>query len=126
MAAADEPVLQLTPWGGPWEPDDPDATFKAEVADYCRLDPLRTLTGMSQNLDIPVGALARYVLAKWATAGSGGLLELGPAMVRRLWEPVERAEQAGTDEARLAAYAELRSLLSWLKVPLDDREVYEG
>jgi hypothetical protein len=46
-------------------------------------------------------------------------------MVRRLWEPVARAEEAATDEARLAAYAELRSLLSWLKFPLDDDTVYE-
>jgi hypothetical protein len=47
-------------------------------------------------------------------------------MVRRLWEPVARAEAAGTDDARLAAYAELRSLLSWLKAPLDDASVYDG
>lgn len=79
---------------------------------------------MSRNLDIPVGALARYVLARWATAGSGGLLELGPVRVHRLWEPVARTEAAGEDEARLAAYAELRGLLSWLKVPLDDPDVY--
>lgn len=121
----DDPILQLRRWSGPWPPDDPDATFKAEVADYCLLDPLTTLQGMSDNLGIPVGALARYVLARWATAGSGGLLELGPTMVHRLWEPVARAEQAGTDQARLTAYAELRGLLSWLKVPLDDPEVYD-
>ena len=122
----DDPVLELSRWSGPWADDDPDANFKSEVADYCRLDPLRTLQGMAANLGIPVGALARYVLARWATAGSGGLLELGPDMVRRLWSPVERAEAAGTDEARLAAYAELRALLSWLKVPLDEPGVYDA
>jgi hypothetical protein len=120
------PVIELVRWSGPWADDDPDANFKAEVADYCRLDPLRTVTGLANNLDIPVGAVVRYVLARWATAGSGGLLELGPTMVRRLWEPVEKAEAAGTDEARLAAYDELRSLLSWLKFPLDDDSVYDG
>jgi hypothetical protein len=119
------PALRLLRWNGPWADDDPDATFKAEVADYSRLDPFVTLQGMSDNLGIPVGALARYVLARWATAGSGGLLELGPTMVHRLWEPVARAEAAGTDGARLAAYAELRGLLSWLKVPLDDPAVYD-
>ena len=124
MPTEDVPSISLTRWEGPWEPDDPDATFKAEVADYCRLDPLVTLDGMSRNLDIPVGALVRYVLARWATAGSGGLLELGPQMVHRLWEPVARAEATGTDDARLAAYDELRGLLSWLKVPLDDPSVY--
>ncbi len=121
----DLPTVQLLRWNGPWPDDDPDANFKAEVADYCRLDPLLTLQGMSDNLGIPVGALARYVLARWATAGSGGLLELGPTMVHRLWEPVARAEAAGTDEVRLAAYAELRGLLSWLMVPLDDPSVYD-
>lgn len=125
MESDDIPAVRLEPWTGPWDPDDPDANFKAEVADYCRLDPLRTLNGMSENLGIPVGALARYVLARWATAGSGGLLELGPVMVARLWDPVARAEEAATDEARLAAYAELRALLSWLKVPLDHPEVYD-
>lgn len=125
MSQVEPPIVELLRWNGPWPVDDPDATFKAEVADYCRLDPLRTLEGMSENLDIPVGALARYVLARWATAGSGGLMELGPTMVRRLWEPIARAEADGTDEARLSAYAELRGVLSWLKVPLDDPAVYE-
>ena len=126
MTDDDSPTLQLLRWNGPWAHDDPDANFKAEVADYCRLEPLLTLQGISDSLGIPVGALARYVLARWATAGSGGLLELGPTMVRRLWEPVARAEAAGTDDARLAAYAELRGLLSWLKVPLDDPSVYDS
>lgn len=119
------PVVELVRWTGPWAKDDPDANFKAEVADYGRLDPLRTVTNLANNLGIPVGALVRYVLARWATAGSGGLLELGPTMVNRLWEPIARADEAGTDEARLAAYEELRSLLSWLKFPLDDDTVYE-
>lgn len=122
---SDESCLQLLRWQGPWSDDDPDANFKAEVADYCRLDPLVTLQGMSDNLDIPVGAVARYVLAKWATAGSGGLMELGPTMVTRLWKPIARAEAADTDDARLLAYSELRGLLSWLKVPLDEPSVYE-
>jgi hypothetical protein len=119
------PVIELVRWSGPWAADDPDANFKAEVADYGRLDPLRTVTNLANNLGIPVGAVVRYVLARWATAGSGGLLELGPTMVNRLWEPVARAEETGTEEARLAAYEELRSVLSWLKYPLDDTTVYE-
>jgi hypothetical protein len=126
MTDDDQDTIQLLRWNGPWSHDDPDANFKAEVADYSRLDPLLTLQGMSDNLGIPVGALARYVLARWATAGSGGLLELGPTMVRRLWEPIARAEEAGTDDARLAAYLQLRGLLSWLKIPLDDPGVYDA
>lgn len=123
----DLPTLQLLRWKGPWSDDDPDANFKAEVADYWRLDPLSTLQGMSDNVGIPIGALARYVLARWSTAGSGGLLlELGPKMVHRLGEPVARAEAAGTDDARLAAYAELRGLPSWLGVSLEDPGVYDS
>jgi hypothetical protein len=41
-------------------------------------------------------------------------------MVPRLWEPIEHAETADTDEARLEAYAQLRQMLSWLRVPLTD------
>jgi hypothetical protein len=118
--------VRLERYEGPWEPDDPDANFKAEVADYGRLDPLHTLAGLSAHTGIPVGALARYVLARFATTGSGGLLELGPAMVERLREPVRRAEAEGTDEARLAAYRELAALLGWLGAPLDDPELYPG
>jgi Family of unknown function (DUF6027) len=120
----DEPVITLERWRGTWTDDDPDANFKAEVALYGRLDPLVTIRGMSQNLGIPVGAIVRYVLARWATSGSAGLLEVGPDMVRRLWEPIARAEEADDDDQRLAAYHQVRQMLSWLKVPLDDPTVY--
>jgi hypothetical protein len=120
----DEPVIRLQRWTATWPDDDRHANFKAEVKAYGRLDPLVTLRGMSANLDIPVGVIARYVLAKWATGGSGGLLELGPQMVHRLWEPIARAEEADDDAQRLAAYHTLRQMISWLKVPLDDPTVY--
>jgi hypothetical protein len=119
-----EPTVRLARWHATWPADDPHANFKSEVELYGRLDPLVTLRGMSKNLDIPVGVIARYVLAKWATGGSGGLLELGPKMVYRLWEPIERAELADTDEQRLLAYHQLRQMISWLKVPLDTPSVY--
>jgi len=108
----------LEPWFGPWDADDPDANFKADVALYSRLDPLTTVTALSAHMRIPVGAVVRYVLARYATGGSGGLLELGPSMVHRLWEPVAVAEQAGTTAARLAAYDQLRQMLEWLRLPL--------
>jgi heme-degrading monooxygenase HmoA len=117
-------VVTVHPWTGPWPDGDPDANFKSDVALYSRLDPLTTVRNLSNALDIPVGGLVRYVLAKWASGGSAALMELGPAAVYRLWEPIERAEQAATDEARLAAYDELRQYVSWLKVPLDDPDVY--
>ncbi|MFA1538093.1 DUF6027 family protein [Actinomadura monticuli] len=119
-----ETVVRLRRWRGLWLEDDPHANFKAEVQLYGRLDPLTTITGMSRNLDIPVGAITRYVLARWASGGSGGLLELGPVMVPRLWEPIAAAEAEDSDAGRLAAYHTLRQMISWLKVPLDDPSVY--
>jgi hypothetical protein len=111
-------TVVLEQWRGPWSPDDSDANFKAEVALYSTQDPMRTLRGMSEAVGIPIGALARYVLARYATTGSGGLLEIGPHMVHRLWESIDAAEREGTDAARLAGYGQLRELISWLRVPL--------
>jgi hypothetical protein len=112
--------VDLTPWTGPWADDDPDANFKSDVALYSHVDPMATIANLASALDIPEGAIVRYVLAKWASAGSGGLLELGPSMIKRLWEPVEQAEATGTDAARLDAYDQLRQMLSWLRLPIAD------
>jgi hypothetical protein len=111
--------LRLEPWSGPWAEDDPDARFKEQVAQLSQLDPTETLDGMSRALGIPPGAIARYVLARWASEGSAGLLEIGPSMVERLWAPIAAAEAAGDDAARLEAYAKVRGMLSWLRAPLD-------
>jgi hypothetical protein len=118
-----EPVV-LEPWAGPWSPDDPDANFKADVALYARSDPMTTLRALAGAAGMPVGAVVRYVLARYATAGSGGLLELGPSMVHRLWEPIAAAERCGTDDARLAAYDQLRQMVDWLRLPLVDAAGY--
>jgi hypothetical protein len=40
-------------------------------------------------------------------------------MVQRLWAPIAEAESAGDDAARLAAYVQVRGMLSWLRAPLD-------
>jgi len=116
--------VRLERYEGPWADDDPDANFKADVALYANVDPLSTITNLSRAIDVPVGALCRYVLAKWATGGSGGLLELGPTMTRRLAAVCDEADAAGTDEARLAAYAQLRDMIMWLRHPLDEPDVY--
>lgn len=125
MPDPDEPpVVRLEPWTGPWADDDPDANFKADVALYSLTDPLATIERLSENVGVPVGALCRYVLAKWASGGSGGLLELGPTMVRRLGAVCDDAETAGTDAARLAAYQQLCAMIGWLRVPLDQPDTY--
>lgn len=112
--------VELTAWTGPWPDDDPDANFKADIALYSHVDPMTTIDNMASAIGVPAGAIARYVLAKWASAGSGGLLELGPSVARRLWAPVEQAEAVGTDTARLQAYEQLRQMISWLRLPLTD------
>jgi hypothetical protein len=110
--------VDLTPWVGPWSEDDPDANFKADVALYGQVDPMSTIDGLASAMRIPPGAIVWYVLAKWASAGSGGLLELGPSMVHRLWEPIEQAEAEGSTSARLEAYDQLRQMISWLRLPV--------
>jgi hypothetical protein len=111
-------TVQLGGWEGPWDPDDPDANFKADVALYSHVDPMATIGRLAAAMNMPEGAVAHYVLAKWASAGSGGLLELGPSMVHRLWSVVERAELTGTDTSRLNAYDQLHQMLAWLRLPL--------
>jgi len=113
-------TLEVVGWNGPWDPDDPDANFKADVALYSHVDPMRTVGNLAGAMKLPEGAVVHYVLAKWASAGSGGLLELGPTMVHTLWTVVEEAEETGTDTARLEAYEQLRQMISWLRLPLVD------
>ena len=114
----DDETITLAPWTGPWQPDDPDANYKHEIALYSPHDPMPTLTALAGAISVPVGAIARFVLVRYTTAGSSGLLEIGPTMVHRLWEAVDQAETAGTDEARLGAYRQLKDMLSWLRLPL--------
>jgi hypothetical protein len=118
-----EPTIRLVRWNGPWTADDPDANFKDDVAAHRLLDPLETLEGASKSMDIPVGALARYVLAKWATGGSEGMLHMGSTTIERMHQLCEEAA-AGTDEDRLAAFEQLRHMISWLRLPFDDPHQY--
>lgn len=117
-------IVRLRQWKATWPADDPHANFKSDVQMYGHLDPMVTIQGMSANLGIPVGALVHYVLARWATGGSGGLLEIGPVMIHRLWQPIGDAEEADDDAQRLAAYHQLRQMISWLKLPLDNPSIY--
>jgi hypothetical protein len=110
--------IELVGWEGPWDADDPDANFKSDVALFSHVDPMATISALAAAMHIPEGAVVHYVLAKWASAGSGGLLELGPSMVHRLWGAVENAETVGTDAARLEAYEQLKQMISWLRLPL--------
>ena len=125
MTADDGLVVRLDPWTGPWPDDDKDANLKADVALYSKVDPLRTVRGLSSSTDIPEGAIVRWVLARWASEGASGLLELGPTFSRRLQSVCAAADEADTDEARLAAYGQLRQMIAWLNHPLEHPEVYD-
>jgi hypothetical protein len=118
--AADEPVVRLERWDGDWPSDDPFAGLKADVAGYGHLDALATLRGLSDASGVPVGALVRYVLARWASGGNEAILELGVSGVDHLARIIGEAEEAGTDAARLGAYLAVRELVSWLRAGLDE------
>lgn len=122
---ASDQTVSLVRWSGPWDSDDPDANFKEEVAAYGLLEPLDTITQLSESLDIPVGALVRYVLAKWATGGSEGMLHIGGTSVQRMHNACQAAESEDTDEARLRAYEELREMVRWLHLPIEDPTIYD-
>ena len=123
LEAGDEPVVRLVRWTGPWPDDDPDHNFKSDVAAYANADPLSTIANLAANLDVPVGAVVRYVLAKWASGGSEGVLELGPSTVDRLTEVVREARSNGSEAARLAAFEQLAQMIEWVRLPLDDPSV---
>ncbi|MBE43520.1 MAG: hypothetical protein CL742_08520 [Chloroflexi bacterium] len=105
-----------------WDDDplDKDANFKRDVVLYTKEDPMPTVSRLSRNLDIPEGAVIRYVLCKWAASGSDALLETGSNMVNKMSDILEQAEQYDTSHARLEAYQSLRKIVSWLRVPLDN------
>jgi Family of unknown function (DUF6027) len=110
--------ITLESYDGMWPPDDPDANFRNLVREYSHIDPLPTLEALGRGKGISVGALARFVLARYCTSGSDAILEMGPRVVRQMDDIIREAEAAGTDEARLAAYRALAAIVSWLQVPL--------
>ena len=118
--------IRLEPFQWSDDPSDKDANFKREVSSYGPVDPLPTIERMSRNLGIPAGAIARYILAKWAASGSEALLEIGPQIVRQMGDTVANAEASGTDEARLEAYDKLSKIIDWLRVPLDNPQWRPG
>ena len=109
------PTVRLEIFEEPIDEADPDANFKHDVALYSRIDPMPTLEGMSRNLNLPVGVIARYVLVKWATSGSEGAMELGPRVVKQMAEIVAEAEKSGRIGVKLEALEKLSKMVSWLE-----------
>lgn len=112
--------LELEQYTGTWPDDDPDAGFRSMVAEFSGIDPIPTLERLGRNKQIPVGALARFILARYAASGSEALMEIGPRVARQMDELVQKAEAEGTDAARLEAYQSLAAIVSWLNIPLND------
>lgn len=106
--------VELKHYRDTWLPDDPHANFKADVACYTAADPLPTLENLSKGTGIPVGCLVRYVLVKYAASGSDALLAMDPIVFRQMREQVERAEEDGSEGAKLRAYAALKDMIGWL------------
>ena len=106
--------MELRPYENAWEDDDPHANFKEEVALYSVADPLPTLENLSKDTGIPVPVLIRYILVKYTASGSDAVLAMTPYALRQMQDHINKAEDANTDEARLAAYEALRQMLSWL------------
>ena len=116
----------LIPYTDAWSDDDPDAGFRSMVAMFSGIDPLPTLERLSRNKDIPVGALARFILARYAASGSEALMEIGPRVLGQMDEIIHEAEEEATDTARLEAYQSLTGVISWLNIPLTDPDWRPG
>lgn len=110
--------LELVPYKDSWSDDDPDAGFRSMVAMFSGIDPMPTLERLGRKKDIPVGALARFILARYAASGSEALMEIGPRVVGQMNEMVQKAEAEDSDAARLEAYQSLKGIISWLNIPL--------
>ena len=110
--------VRIESYRAEWQPDDPHANFKAEVACYTAADPMPTLENLSKGTGIPVGSLVRYVLVKYAASASEALMSLQPIVFRQMREHVERAETEATDAARLKAYEALKQMIAWLGAEL--------
>lgn len=107
--------MELYPYTATWPADDRHANFKAEVAHYTVIDPLPTLEGLSQATGVPVPCLVRYVLVKYAASNAEALLAMGPLVLHQMESHIAEAEAANTEDARLAAYAALKQIVSWLR-----------
>jgi hypothetical protein len=108
--------MDLKPYEDSWEEDDPHANFKEEVALYSIVDPLPTLENLSKDTGIPVPALIRYILVKYTASGSDAVLKMTPYALRQMQDHIAKAEDTGTNEAKLAAYEALSQMIHWLSI----------
>ncbi|MDW8328067.1 MAG: DUF6027 family protein [Anaerolineales bacterium] len=116
------PPIELPPYRDSWDASDPHANFKAEVALYTVHDPLPTLQNLSRDTGIPLPALIRYVLVKYAASGADALLAMTPIVLRQMEQIIATAEAEDTEAARLRAYEALRQIVAWLRAGAGEGE----
>lgn len=109
-----EASITLEPYRENWGDDDLHANFKSDVAVYTSHDPLPTLRNLSADTGVPLGAIVRYVLVKYATSGADALLAMTPIVFKQMQDHIAAAEAADTAAARLDAYASLKDMIAWL------------
>jgi hypothetical protein len=107
-------AIQLEAYRDTWSDDDTHANFKSEVAVYTTHDPLPTLRNLSADTGVPLGAIVRYVLVKYATSGADALLSMTPIVFTQMKDHIAAAEAADTDAARIEAYGKLKNMIAWL------------
>lgn len=90
------------------------ANFKAEVACYTAADPMPTIRKLSECTGVPEDKLIRYVLVKYAVSASDALLTMQPIVFQQMRDIVDKAEEVGSDDARLKAYSGLKQIVEWL------------
>ena len=126
VEAGAEPLLRLVRWQPEPTPGSSnpsgDEGYRQAVAGSALVDPVATLVAASTNLGIPVGALARHVLAEWASAGSSALLTAGPDVVAQLVEAARAVDEAPQGYARDEAWNALRGRIEWLAHGLENPE----
>jgi ADP-ribose pyrophosphatase YjhB (NUDIX family) len=116
----DEPLVRLVRWRPAIAEDEDHAAYKHAVAGSSHADPERTLVALHRATGIPVGALARHVLAEWAATGASALLEAGPTAIQELVEAADAVDAAPQGLARDEAWAALRGRIHWLARGVED------
>jgi hypothetical protein len=111
--------MELYAYTDTWDENDPHANFKADVAHYTVIDPLPTLEGLSAATGIPVPCLVRYVLVKYAASGADAMLAMGPLVLHQMEGLVAKAEEAGTEAAKVEAYEALKGIVKWLRAGME-------
>jgi len=82
-----------------------------------------TSAPLSANVGVPAGAWCGTCWPSTPRAGAGASWSSAPPWSSAVGA-IERAERDGSIEARLDAYGQLRQMIQWLRLPLEDPSIY--